>query len=258
MSSTYSAGSGECRLDSRRLECEPSLSASATSGVASESSQSTGPTFPATTTLELFHTSEGYQSSRAASHVSRSHLPGSEWAKRMTATSGLSCLRSSDASGPLGYLERMLLASSTWASTRCYLIWKPMATPAGRLIFRLSHKTPTTSAGGSGSLAATPTTKANQNAPSMQKWASCKRLTEMLPTPTARDYKDGTSVQNVPENGLLGRVFANATGSALTPGFTEWMMGYPPRMDRLRALGNAVVPQVVEQIGRAILAAEHT
>jgi DNA (cytosine-5)-methyltransferase 1 len=32
--------------------------------------------------------------------------------------------------------------------------------------------------------------------------------------------------------------------------------GISGRMDRLRALGNAVVPQIPELIGRAILAAE--
>jgi DNA (cytosine-5)-methyltransferase 1 len=32
--------------------------------------------------------------------------------------------------------------------------------------------------------------------------------------------------------------------------------GVPDRMDRLKALGNAVVPQIPELIGRAILAAE--
>jgi DNA (cytosine-5)-methyltransferase 1 len=32
--------------------------------------------------------------------------------------------------------------------------------------------------------------------------------------------------------------------------------GVPDRVDRLKALGNAVVPQIPELIGRAILAAE--
>jgi DNA (cytosine-5)-methyltransferase 1 len=32
--------------------------------------------------------------------------------------------------------------------------------------------------------------------------------------------------------------------------------GVPARVDRLRGLGNAVVPQIPEIIGRAILAAE--
>ena len=58
------------------------------------------------------------------------------------------------------------------------------------------------------------------------------KVYQMLPSPTTRDYKDGTSTENVPENGLLGRVIPNngrKTGIPLRlePAFVEWMMGYP-------------------------------
>lgn len=61
------------------------------------------------------------------------------------------------------------------------------------------------------------------------------RMVKMIwPTPTSRDWKDGTaqSCANVPENGLLGRAVHT----------------------RFRGLGNAVVPQIPEIFARKIAA----
>jgi len=60
----------------------------------------------------------------------------------MTAISGRKCIGSWTSSGPLGCLERMLLGSSEWASTECFLTWRTAATPSGRLLFRLVPKMP--------------------------------------------------------------------------------------------------------------------
>ena len=38
----------------------------------------------------------------------------------------------------------------------------------------------------------------------------------------------------------------------LNPEFVEWMMGFRKRVDRIKALGNAIVPQCSEYIGRCI------
>ena len=56
----------------------------------------------------------------------------------MTATSGRRCLELSTSCGLLGSLERMLLTSSIWRSTMCFLTWKVKATPHGRLWFQLA------------------------------------------------------------------------------------------------------------------------
>ena len=47
-------------------------------------------------------------------------------------------------------------------------------------------------------------------------------------------------------------------GWSVEPDVGRVAHGVPKRVDRLRALGNAVVPQIPELIGRAILAAENT
>ena len=58
----------------------------------------------------------------------------------------------------------------------------------------------------------------------------------MLPTPTTRDWKDGSqqACQNVEANGLLGREIHQAAGSTptgdaiyLNPSLVEEMMGFP-------------------------------
>lgn len=69
----------------------------------------------------------------------------------------------------------------------------------------------------------------------------------LLPTPTARDWKDGSAkaCANVTTNGLLGRVVhmlptptanrwdglqshgVNVVEGSLNPDWVEWLMGYP-------------------------------
>jgi hypothetical protein len=58
----------------------------------------------------------------------------------------------------------------------------------------------------------------------------------LWPTPTARDWKDGCSTQNVPENCLLGRVVKpNKESGPLNAEFSGWLMGFPAEWTALDA-----------------------
>lgn len=171
------------------------------------------------------------------SHVSHFLLPGSAEAAKTTVSSGRKCCELYRKSGPLGQLVRMLLVSSAWRSTRCYLTWKVSATPRKRLLFRLAASMPRTS-GRDVQLLGTPTAK-------------------MWPTPTARDYKGANSLEHLtrPNGGHLWQL-ANAVrmfptpkaqnalgagqkhgdggpsldvvvGGQLNPTWVEWLMGFP-------------------------------
>lgn len=191
-------------------------------------------------------------------------LPGSDEAIKMTDTSGRKCLRLSKLSGPAGSLEKTLLATSLWASTRCYLTWKAQATPAGATLYRLSPQMPRTDAIESGSLLHTPTAKANQMSPDMVRkgsgwatpamWATptaaisqgssagnpnrekagkdLRQDVRMWPTPTANEDAAGTP------NGKMQRQLGNHPDirgntpeewkrGSLNPAWVEWLMGYP-------------------------------
>ena len=69
---------------------------------------------------------------------------------------------------------------------------------------------------------------------------------EGLPRPRCRAWRD--EEQDLPE--------ATAGWWQVEPNVGRVAHGVPYRVDRLRCLGNAVVPQIVEIIGRAIVEAE--
>lgn len=158
------------------------------------------------------------------SHASRSPLPGSEWARMMTVTSGRKCCVSSKNSGPLGSSVKTLLGSSIWHSTRCYLTWKTQDTTHRRLLYRLAASMPRTDAtgyvfwptpmasswGGTGHrktlkalrdkgmiteeerLALQQGNQIHTN-PGLLEWLMGyeQQFTKLIPTPTATDYKGG-------------------------------------------------------------------
>jgi hypothetical protein len=79
-----------------------------------------------------------------ATHANPLVMPGSDRARKMTVISGRKCIGSWLPSGPLGSLLKTLLVTSQWASTKCFLTWRPKATPAKRLLFQLAPSTPRT------------------------------------------------------------------------------------------------------------------
>lgn len=184
--------------------------------------------------------------------------PGSDEARKMTVHSGQRCYELYGRFSQVSLLVKTLLESSTWNSTRCYLTWKQLATPAGRLLFRLVPSMPGTDETESGFLA-TATATANQLAPSMQKHKGCRNLLPtptqratagkgeqlfetstgsirrrnedgttsnmgLLPTLAARDWKDSDSDS---ERNRNTPPLATHVGGQLSPEWLEWFMGYP-------------------------------
>lgn len=142
------------------------------------------------------------------SRASRLVQPGSEEARRMTVTSGRKCCELYRKYGPLGSLVRMLLESSAWRSTRCYLTWKASATPARRLLFRLVPSMPRTEGTGF----------------------------RLLPTIRASDSKGCGGCGSKSANHNLKKKYLTGTvislyriqhGGILNPMFAEWFMGFP-------------------------------
>jgi len=139
--------------------------------------------------------------------ASHSHKPESDLAIKMTDISGQRCLQLSKKSDPLGSVEKMLMATSQWVSTRCYLTWKPQTTPQGRLLFRLSPQTRHTDATGCGLL---------HDTSGNRVW---------WPTPAAADA-NGNHGGNQGWS-LRTETWQKGVSGNLNPQWVEWLMGYP-------------------------------
>ena len=74
----------------------------------------------------------------AASHANPFHQPDDERDLQMKGICGRKCTGLSGNCTPLGCLEKMLLASSIWGSTKRLLIWKRRVTPLGFSYYLLS------------------------------------------------------------------------------------------------------------------------
>ena len=189
------------------------------------------------------------KSSQQVSPVNHSVLPGSEEARKTTVTSGQNLLESYERQGPLGSLVRMLVGSSTWHSTRCYLIWKLKITKSKRSLFQLVPKTPSIAGTESGSLQSgymipTPSTteapnkNANTNGPKTLTEVSKTRWSpgQLWPTPCATEvrqgYQDRTRGKKGSQESLTTKVINSEGGpqvvtGKLNPMWVEWLMGYP-------------------------------
>ena len=186
----------------------------------------------------------------ADSHASHLVLPGSEEARKMTATSGLRCLELYRKSGPLGSLVRMLVGSSEWVSTRRYLTWKPQATKQGRLYFRLVPLTPPTDVIDARLWPTQNRCKASMDVnltlsgDGREKSNKLGWAVSMWPTPSATDAgrtkinphmtKNGT-VRHIGKTGgksyaRLDQVVAlqEKESGTLNPDWVEWLMAFPP------------------------------
>lgn len=179
------------------------------------------------------------------SRASRSVLPGSDEARRITVISGRKCLELYKKSGPLGSLARMLLGSSQWRSTRCYLTWKASDTTARRLLFRLvpsmprTEETdarlldtgvriwPTPSASDCGRTAINPIMTKNgtirhKNKEGGQSYARLDAVAAMFPTPKAQNARAAGQ-----KHGDGGPSLDVVVGGQLNPTWVEWLMGFP-------------------------------
>lgn len=204
--------------------------------------------------------------------ASRSVMPGSEEARTMTAISGRKCSESYKRQGQLGLLVRMLLESSAWHSIKCVLTWKQKVTKSSRSLFQLAVSMPRTEETeygllrGGGAMWPTPRTPSGgpDNSAKRLRPSGHRGTTNLLGAVLADPKsQQSSSNDNRPEQTeTFESQQSEFRGSycwelregnwTTEPSVGRVANGVSNRVDRIKGLGNAIVPQVAYQITKGI------
>lgn len=163
---------------------------------------------------------------QVASRASRSPPQGGSAASTMNATCGPKCCGSSGNCSPVGCLEKMLLASSIWGSTRRFLTWSRQATPLGFSYFLLSPSAHGMSAKELSSSAMLLPTPLASDTGDVGKTVDVR----MTPTGSFRKYNPSGTVWTARLSWAVYKLLGSPPGDVkLNPDWVEWLMGFPRR-----------------------------
>lgn len=202
----------------------------------------------------LFSTEEGSMSCQPVSLANHTAWQEKDKAQQMTETCGLKPLEQLNKFSRIGLWVKMfsalLIGQKGWSSTKCRLIWKLQGTKFSRFYFRLhlsEHHTEGTESGlshtenpGGGVQICAGPAGIVANAKVIRMEGNGTNRQQVAPIPIGQI--------------LSGRNHARPDWSQWPskPGIRGRNDGIPNRMDRVKALGNSIVPQVAFQIFKAI------
>lgn len=158
-------------------------------------------------------------------HANHSAASVRDSEKKTRDTSGRRCLGLLHRRDPLGSLLKMLIDTLPTDLTPYSLIWKPKATPQGRLLFQLALLERPTSATGYGWWR---TPRAGESSEPWKKVdARRQRMRDAGDSRTGNLY--GLTQEAQKADG--------AEDGALSPEFTGWIMGYPTGWTEIERTG---------------------
>lgn len=180
-----------------------------------------------------------------------------------------------------GLLARYCHDSLSWRTRQLCLdgelarfsgIWPRSGTVVNGIAYQLVPLVPGTKETESGSLPGQmwPTSTATSGDYYSNGRLKLPGAARMYPTPMARDYRYGMKLKTVDQRAKRSSRGVNLSehiqridrnNGRLNPKWVEWLMGFPTdwteaiptRAQRIQALGNAVIPQLPELIGEAII-----